>query len=352
MTTLSDVARRAGVSVSLVSRVLNEDPALRVREDTRKRVLRVAAQMRYTANHTGRALRLSRSGALAMIVPDVNNAIFAELSRGVEDEADDAGYMVLLGRAERVQPDNDMLRRLVGEGRVDGCLLQRRDDLDDKALEQLLRRDFPVVIVNSASPRGAHMPSSVMLDDAAGARVATNHLLEQGHRRIGIVSGVPASGTAPRRERGFREALRDSGIRRREEWTTRLGYTADSGRDALRTIMSRPRRPTAVFVANVNAAFGVLAGAHELGIDVPGELSVIAFHDDWFASYTWPPLTAVRLPLYEMGRRGVRALIERLGGADRSDVTVDTPAPELVIRSSTAPPQPDRARGGLSPTVG
>src|SRR5215467_10125992 len=153
MATLSDVARRAGVSVSVVSRIMNSDPQLRVRPETRERVLRIAEQLNYTVNFAGRALRLSRSGALALIVPDVNNAIFAELMRGVEDEADRANYIVLLGRAERIQPGDDMLRRLVGEGRVDGALLQRRDDLDAAALRQLVEHEIPVVQVNSTVPR-------------------------------------------------------------------------------------------------------------------------------------------------------------------------------------------------------
>lgn len=336
MATLSDVARRAGVSVSVVSRIMNSDPQLRVRPETRERVLRIAEQLNYTVNFAGRALRLSRSGALALIVPDVNNAIFAELMRGVEDEADNANYIVLLGRAERFQRGDDTLRRLIGEGRVDGALLQRRDDLDDPALRQLMEHDVPVVLVNSAAPRGA-MSSAVMLDDVAGAELATRHLIELGHQRIGMLSGVRTSDTARRREEGFRRALHDAGLRRREEWVRRLGYTAESGRIALPDVMSGPRRPTALLVANVNAAIGALAAARALRIDVPNELSVVSYHDDWIAEHTWPPLTAVRMPLYAMGRAAVQALLGQLSGAGRVDRVVNEPAPELVVRVSSKP---------------
>jgi len=338
MVTLKDVARRAGVSVSLVSRVLNEDPGVRVRDNTRDRILKLAEQMDYRANHAGRALRLSRSGALALLVPDVHNAVFAELLNGVEDGADEVGHTVLLGRAERVGKDRDILRRLVGEGRVDGCLLQRGDRLDDQTLSALITHDVPVVLVNGTSPRGATTYSSVSVDDAAGARLAAAHLIGLGHTRIGLVSGSRTTGTARRREEGFREALHAAGLRQSTEWTTRLGYEPEQGRKALGEIMAAKRRPTALVVANINAAFGVLGAARELGVDVPGELSVIAIHDDWVAAYTAPPLTTVRMPLYEMGRQAVRVLMDVLNGKEPTEVMVTEPGPELVLRSTTAAP--------------
>lgn len=315
---------------------MNDDPALRVRPDTRQRVVRIARQLNYSANFAGRALRLSRSGALALIVPDVNNAIFAELLRGVEDGADGANYIVLLGRAERIQPGDDMLRRLIGEGRVDGALLQRRDDLDDRALQQLVKHDVPVVLVNSAPPRNTVRASSVTLDDSAGASVATKHLIDLGHRRIGLLSGVRGSDTAKRREAGFRAALRHAGLRCPASRVRRLGYTAEAGRQALAEIMAAGNPPTALVVANVNAGIGALSAARALGVDVPRDLSIVSFHDDWVAEHTWPPLTTVRMPLYELGRSAVAALLGQLSGDERSHRVVSDPAPELIIRASTA----------------
>lgn len=338
MVTLKDVARRAGVSVSLVSRVLNDDPLVRARPDTRDRIHRLAEQMDYRANYAGRALRLSRNGAIALLVPDVHNAVFAELLRGVEDGADQVGHIVLLGRAERVQPGGEMLHRLVSEGRVDGCLLQRDDHLDSDALHQLMSPDVPLVLVNGADPRGGVARGSVSLDDAAGARVAAEHLIGLGHTRIGMISGLRTSTTARRREEGFHDALRAAGLRSGAEWTRDFGYMPEDGHRALAELMRARPRPTAVLVANINAAFGVLGAARELGISVPGELSVIAIHDDWVAGYTSPPLTTVRMPLYELGRAAVRALMGVLDGGKAADLVVADPAPELVKRATTGPP--------------
>lgn len=333
--TLHDVARRAGVSVTTVSRLLNGDPNIRVREETRKRVLRTAKQMNYTTNHAGRALRLARTGAIALIVPDVNNAIFADLLRGVEEGADSRDYMVLLGRTEKMAPGGDQLRRLLGEGRVDGFLLQTLNEAEDPFLRQLADTDVPMVLVNSRSKRHR---GSVVMDDVAGARVATEHLIGLGHQRIGLISGTPTTYTARQREEGFHEALRAAGLRRRDEWMFRLGYEPEAGATAMTELLQRRRPPTAVFVANVNAAIAALGAARDLGVDVPGELSIVAYHDVWVCDHTWPPLTTVKMPLYELGQRAVQALADRLADGTRADLLVDDPAPVLVERASTAPP--------------
>lgn len=329
--TLRDVAQHAGVSISVVSRLLNADPSLRVRDETRQRVLAAATSLRYTPNHAGRALRLSRSGAIALLVPDVNSAIFAELLRGVEAGADEHQLIVLLGRAERVRAGSEVIRRLAGEGRVDGFLLQRQDDLDEEGLKQLAQREAPIVLVNSGTARGR---GSVVLDDVEGARLATEHLLQLGHRRIGLVGGTPTTHTARRRERGYRAAMREAGVRVRVDLCTGFGYTPDCGRIALATLLDRPKPPTALFVANVNAAIGVLAAAHERGLTLPAELSVVAMHDLWMADSTWPPLTTVRMPLYDLGLSAVRGLVAQLNGGPPRQFVVQSP-PELIVRGST-----------------
>lgn len=333
-TTLSDVARHAGVSISVVSRLLNADPSLRIRDETRDRVLAAADSLRYTPNHAARALRLSYSSAIALIVPDVNSAVFAELLRGVEAGADEHDLIVLLGRAERVRAGSDVIGRLSAEGRVDGFLLQRQDDLDEEGLQQLLQQNAPAVLVNSGSIRGR---GSVMLDDANGARIATEHLLGLGHRRVGIVGGTPTTPTARQREKGFRAAMREAGVRVRSDLCTNFGYTPNSGKAALTTLLERPNPPTALFVANVNAALGVLAAAHKQGLALPDDLSVTAMHDVWMADSTWPPLTTVRMPLYDLGLEAVRGLVAQLNGAQHQQKVIDTP-PQLIIRASTAPP--------------
>ncbi len=335
MATLADVARAAGVSVSVVSRVLNDDPALRAREDTRHRVREAAARLAYTPNHAARSLRLSHAETIAVVIPDLTNAIFSEVLRGVEDEAEDAHLQVLLAPSDRLQPGGDVLRRLVDQGRVDGFLLQVRDDQDVLEFEGSIANRLPVVLLHS---RGARR-GSVVVDDVAGARLATEHLLGLGHTDIAFIGGPAASQAGRRREQGFARAMADAGVRRRSAWTVRSGYFPTDGRRGANQLLTAPgHRPTAIVVANVNAAIGALGEARACGVAVPEELSVVAIHDTWVAEFVAPGLTTVRMPLYEMGREGVRLLVSRLSGVSPHDLVITDPPPLLVRRGSTSAP--------------
>jgi LacI family transcriptional regulator, galactose operon repressor len=335
MATLSEIARRAGVSVSVVSRVLNGDPTVRTRLETRQRVLRVAKELNYTANYAGRALRLARSKTLALITPAVSSPLFSDLLAGATDAAEAQDYTLLIGWSDRITEGSDTLRRLVGEGRVDGFLLQRTDDLSDQALENLVATDARVVLITSRTPR---RQGSVILDDVAGAKLATEHLIGLGHTRIGLVGGIPSSDIARRREHGYAEALHDAGLRRRENLVRRIGYSPELASVAMESLVTADRPPTGVFVANVNGAIGALTTLRRLGLRVPDDISVVAYHDVWVAEHTWPPLTTVKLPYYEVGVQAVRSLIAQLAGSPGQDIVVRDPAPQLILRSSTAPP--------------
>ncbi|HLI00256.1 MAG TPA: LacI family DNA-binding transcriptional regulator [Acidimicrobiales bacterium] len=332
MPTLADVARAAGVSVSVVSRILNNDPRLRAREDTRDRVKAVASQLGYMPNHAARALRLSHAETVSLVVPDATNPIFSEMFRGVEDEADIAGLQVLLGQSLDLRPDSNLLRRLVDQGRVDGFVLQVSARQEVHEAEQAIADRVPVVLIHARGQRRG----SVILDDEGAAQLATEHLLALGHTDIAMVSGPVPAQTASRREKGYARAMSEAHVRRRPTWTVKAGYSPEAGRQAARHLLSKPRRPTAMVVANINAALGVLKGARESKVSVPDELSVVAIHDTWLATTTFPELTTVRMPLYQMGREGVRQLIARLSGQRPEDVVITDPPPVLVERESTA----------------
>jgi LacI family transcriptional regulator len=334
MATLSDVAALAGVSISAASRVLSDAPTARVSATTRERVRQAAIQLDYRPNFAARALKSQRTNVVALVVPDVTNAIFAELLRGVEDAAAGLGYTVLLARTEAGPDRAAIVPRLVGEGRVDGVLVQIGDDMPAEDLSTLLSGRVPAVLVNSTH-RG-HV-GSVALDDEAAVLMATQHLIGLGHRRIALMNGLPITDTARRRAVGFRAAMSSAGLSVPAELVTELGYQPDQGRAALRVLIDAPQGPTAIVVANANAALGVLAEAHARGIRVPGDLSVIAIHDLWVAESTGPPLTTVRMPLYELGTHAMSAIADRIATGVVRDHLVSTPAPRLILRESTAP---------------
>jgi len=213
--------------------------------------------------------------------------------------------------------------------------VQVGDNMSPQDLQSLIEGRLPVVFVNSMHPQGA---GSVVLEDALGIRIGTRHLIDLGHTRIGFLSGLPSSDTAVRREEGFRKAMADAGLDVPEAYVTRLGYDPRSGGAALAQLAALAAPPTAVVVANVNAAHGALLEARRLGLRVPEDLSLVAMHDAWTAENAWPPLTTVRMPLYELGRAGMSAIFDRITAGTVSDIVVADPAPVLVERESTAPP--------------
>lgn len=316
MTTLKDVAEHSGVSISIASRILNGDASVRARQETKDRVVRSAELLRYVPNSAGRNLRRSRTNLLALVVPDVTNATFAVLAGSIEQEAVARGYLMLLGSSREAQPGAPGFARVLEERRVDGVILQKHDGADAELVARSLPDPRRVVFVNSGPVTGV---SSVALPDRAAAGLATKHLQARGHERIGFVGGL--AGTGSEREEGVREALAAAGSEL--ELVTRLGYTLAAGRDAARILLTREQRPTALVVANVNAAFGVLLEAREIGVRVPEELSIIAIHDVEHAALTDPGLTTVRMPMEKLGRAAVAALVSRIDGGDVEHLTVD-----------------------------
>lgn len=335
MVTLRDVASHAGVSISVVSRVLNADPSVRIRPETRERVLESAQLLRYAPNSAGRSLRRSRSQLLALVVPDVTNATFTELVNGVESRAIDHDYSVLLASSPRMQPGSDGFTRLLSERVVDGVLLQKDDSAPADLVSRALTHPERTVLINSGPVPGT---TTIALDDEGAGSLAAQHLLDLGHRSIGFVGGVATTDTSMRRQQGVASALEQAGLSLLPEHCTHLGYTYRTGRDAVRLLLSRTPAPSALVVANVNAGIGVLAEARQMGVAVPESLSVVAIHDIWPAITCSPALTTVRLPMATLGATAVDVLLGDLEHRQDSALRVTDPPVELVLRESTAPP--------------
>lgn len=340
MGTLDDVARAAGVSKSVASRALTGDVRARMSEATRARVLAAAVELDYVPNARARALRQSRSGAIGLIVPDVNNAVFADMLAGVQKATARHGTDVLLGQVDPPPEGARQLSRLVREGRVDGLLIQRREDFDDAMLAAVLHSGVPAITVNSRLPARV---GSVILEDERGAGLATQHLLDLGHRRIAFISGTRAHDTAGRRKDGYLRAMTDAGLTPDPAWVIDAGWESDAGAQALNTLhhnagLGKPHGPTAIVVASVNAAVGALFAALRLGVRVPDELSIVGINTTWVANTVYPAVTTVKLPLHRLGDLAATMLLDHLGGVELTDVVVTDPAPELMVQETTAPP--------------
>ena len=338
MASIRDVASLAGVSVGAVSRVLSQDPTLRIGDDARQRVIDAAASLQYVPSHAAQSLRKSRASALALVLPEVASPLVADMIRRVEETTSARGVDLLLAGAGHLLADPNWLRSLVASGRVDGVILQPPHEITPEEIFEMTGPSMRIVLINSTDTGALN---TVVLDDAASARPAIEHLRELGHRRLGFVGGTSDHVVGQRRRDGFLAAAADAGMEVLPEHVLEFGFTTADGRRAAQHLVAGSSMPTALLVANANAAIGVLSEFHTQGVRVPEDISIVTLHDLWFADVTWPPLTTVRTPLAELGEAAVAIVLDRDPEHGVVHQVVTEPAFELVARASTAPPRTD-----------
>ncbi len=320
--------------------MLRDDPSQQVRPETRERILAAARELRYRPNALARGLRTRRTDTFGLIIPSLDNLGFADVTHGIQSAAAAAGKLVMVVEAEAVgdAAAHGVYQRLIGDGRLDGLIVAFAS-IDDDLVGQLVERDIPLVLVNRRTSRAR---GSVVVDDERGSRLAVEHLLGLGHRRVGYLGIDAETDTARRRLAGYTAAIEAAGIDVDPRWLAVGPPTEAGGRAAVREILAMPGdiRPTGYFVASLMSAIGALAELDANGVGVPDDASLVAFNDHPFAAHTAPPLTTVRMPNVRMGAQAVGMLLAAMEGEPVRDVVIDD-APELVIRASTAPPPGD-----------
>ncbi len=335
MTKLADIARLSGVSPAVVSRVVNRDPNLRINDRTRQRVLRAISETGYVPNFAARSLRSSCTEIVAVLVSDVTNPVYSEIVRGAQTAASTARRALLLGDISSEADSAGHLTDLIGGRGVDGLIIQASGSVNDQLFERVAGQGVPVVLLQSRLRLAAHL---VMLPDRLAAKLATAHLTELGHRHIGCVATQAGLTFTEERMAGFLTEISRADL---PEPHCPLEYAASNitaGATAAATLLGQDARITALVCFNVLAAIGAHSHIRAAGMSVPGDISIVALHDIDFAAYLRPPLTTVSMPLYEMGRRAVEILCEGSPEAG-GETTIDSPAPSLIRRSSTAPPR-------------
>jgi DNA-binding LacI/PurR family transcriptional regulator len=337
---MSDVAALAGVSLQTVSRVVNGSPNVAPR--TRERVEQVIAQLGYRPNYAARALVTGCSRTIGLVTVHVDQFGPAQTLIGLEKATREAGYSLAVSILDDATAAavREAVDRLVSH-RVDAVVALSTYDDAARAIDVL---ETPVPLVTVRVTGGEGRPA-VSVDQRAGARLATAHLLSLGHRTVHHVTGPGDSQEARGRTAGWREVLdaADAPVP-----PPLVGdWTASSGHAAGRRLAGRiheGEEVTAVFLANDQMALGLLAALHEEGLSVPGDVSVVGFDDLPEAPYLAPPLTTVRQDFAELGRRGVQLVLARLAG---EDLVPEPVVPVLVVRSSTGPVPVGRTRAGV-----
>ncbi|RME09145.1 MAG: LacI family transcriptional regulator [Ardenticatenia bacterium] len=344
--TIADVARRANVSPSTVSNYLN-GRVERMRADTRERIKRAIEELGYRPNPVARQLKTGHAPFIGLIVPSVANPFYGIFARHVEAMALENGYQVLLGNSDR---DPQRERRYAEElwnygvrGIVFGSSLTHLTHLED-----LIKQGLRVVAFDrSMRSEDKVLMDSVGVDNAHAMRMATRHLLGLGHRRIAFVSGPIRTVSRLDRLAGYREALRDAGIDPDPDlvWQGEpfAGFgdfdAVQLGRQAAHELLTLSNPPTAIVAVNDMYAFGVYAGARDLGLRIPDDLSVVGFDDIDLTEVVEPPLTTIRQPIAEIAAKAVSLITQRLEGDDDTPYQYHVLPAQLVVRRSTAQPR-------------
>ncbi len=332
VTSVRDVARHAGVSVGTVSNVLNRPD--RVSPDAVERVQRAIEELGYVRNDAARQLRAGRSSTIGLVVLDVSNPFFAEVARGAQDEAAAHGFTVILGNSDEDAEREGSYLDLFEKQRVHGVLISPNGDIDER-LRRLRSRGTPAVLVDRRSEDGSL--SSVAVDDIAGGRLAVQHLLETGRRRIAFVGGPDSIRQVADRLLGARSAV-EAVPGATLEVVPLAALTVLEGRRAGNELAARPpaERPDAIFAANDLIAVGLLqALVMQDSLRVPQDIALIGYDDIDFASTAVVPLSSIRQPSRLIGETAVQLLLDEAQHPEKApqDVVFQ---PELVARASSA----------------
>lgn len=331
--TIRDVAKRAGVGIGTVSRVINDSPS--VREVTRQKVLQAIAELDFSPSPIARRLSLRRTLTLAVIVPFFTRPSYVERLRGIEAAIADSEYDLILFNVETPEKRDRCFRDVPRRERVDGLIIISLSPSDED-VERFLAAKVPTVLLDAHHPQ----MNRALGDDVAGGRMATQHLIDLGHRRIAYVSDPlenPFNFVSSRnRYAGYRDALSAAGIPFVPEYHRQDDHGRHQAHDMAKDLLTLPEPPTAIFAASDTQAMGVLEAAQELGVEVPNSLSVIGYDDVEMAEFL--ELTTMRQLLFESGQEAVELLLDVIDSPSAEPVC-SVLLPELIVRGTTASPQ-------------
>lgn len=329
--TIREIAKMSGVSVATVSRVINNPDS--VRPEKRQAVLNAIEKIAYVNDGLARALAGGKTMTLGLVIPTITNSIYASSTQAIQRIAQHAGYSVILGVSD-FDPDLETLiiRRLV-ERRVDGLILTGGEH-DPSVFRILNNQNIPFVLTWRLA-RETDIPC-VSFDNYSAGRLAMKHLLDLGHRRIGLICGrSDVNDRARERRRAFEDGLAEIGASVDPELVFERDFEFIEGHAAMYRMLKAPDPPTAVFAANDILAIGAIAQCRESGVSVPRDISVIGFDDLPIARFSSPGLTTVHVPANSMGRIAATRLLQLINGEPVP--SQDVLPVELVVRDSTAP---------------
>lgn len=327
MATIKDVSDFAGVSQATVSRVINGTS--RVSHEKKLKVEQAIQALGYKPNSIAQALASSRTGSIGVIVPELGAAFYSQVLKSIEERLRQLGYhLVVTAGSNSEQEQRESVEFLLSR-RVDALILHTQQLADDYLIG-LQEQGVDLVLINRFVPELAS--SCIDIDNELGGKLATEHLIEMGHRQIACITGPLHKSDARGRLQGYRKALEEAGIEFDESLVIESGFTEETGAIAMKKLLKRPHPFTAVFACNDHMAFGAFEVLHDAGFTIPQQISLVGFDDVLFARYLTPALTTVNFPIEMMSFAAVELAIQKLHKS-KHDVNFRL-SPTLVVRES------------------
>lgn len=325
--TLEAVARRAGVHTSTVSRALNPATARRVSPTTVTRIRQIAQELGYEPNPWARSLRINKTHLIGLVIPRLTESVVATMFEAAEERARRNGYQAITVSTQDDPGEQDRLARTLLDRRVDGLVLATCR-AKDRLPARLEAEGVPLVLMNRAS--GNH--ATVRPDDERGGYIATEHLLDLGHRRIGMIAGPLDTVPTIHRLEGYRQAHAAAGLPVDEKLIVKSRLDMDSGAAAARQLLSLRKPPTAIFAINDVVAIGAMWVANQHGLQIPDDLAIVGYNDLPLSARLPIPLTSVAVPLADMGQHAIDLLVDRINGLPRASHVLPV---QLHVRASS-----------------
>jgi LacI family transcriptional regulator len=329
--TIYDVAREAGVSMATVSRVVNNNP--NVKPQTRKKVFEAIERLGYRPNAVARGLASKKTTTVGVVIPDISNSIFSEVARGIEDIANMYHYNIILCNADKKKDKEIRVINTLLEKQVDGLLFMG-GTVTDEHIQAFKTSSVPIVLCGTTTDNTSF--PSVDIDHEAAAYDAVKQLTNNGHRRIGMISGTlqdPANGYS--RYQGYKKALEENGISVQDDLVRIGNYRYESGVEVMKYFLELADRPTAIFAATDEMAIGAIHSAQDHGLRVPEDVSIISVDNARMASMVRPQLTTVAQPMYDIGAVSMR-LLTKLMNKETVEISRVILPHEIITRKSVA----------------
>jgi DNA-binding LacI/PurR family transcriptional regulator len=326
--TLTELARKAGVSIATVSRALtNSDHPMN--EDTRQRILELAREAGYQPNQVARSLRTSTTKTVGILVENISSPFIAPIIRGIQDTLKPAGYLGLIINTDWDEQVEMESLHILNNRQIDGIIFVATWHRDTSLLEKMTRK--PYVFVHRHF--NSYSSNSVLADDRDGARKAVGHLADLGHRRIAYLSGPADWDASHFRLQGYREELAARRLPYDEQLVIVGSWEVEGGYQSVRQLLDLAEPPTAVFAGNDMIALGAIQGAQDRGLHVPRDLAVVGYDDREFSSFVRPSISTVSLPCHEMGAASAKSLLTMMAGEIQNSEPIAVSG-QLIVRES------------------